>query len=206
MTGILNRLSCSVICILYTHIPKCDREPRVEDPRSKAVFLRLFRGRTPKIIVQIPINWCLWKRGGIMERLLLQYFQSPDKNSRDISRYIYKMLRYFKIVMYLFHYFCRNPQRYSVDPYLRNTAINDWSHNVVRVFLDIYVFADTCIYIYMYMTFALVLMGVPTPEVCPSILDTSCISGRVCCTQGVCNIRQVKEYQQRRIKRMIVYN
>jgi hypothetical protein len=77
---------------------------------------------------------------------LLQYFQSPDKNSRDISRYIYKILRYFKIVVCLFDYFCRNPQRYSVDPYLRNTAINDWSHNVVRMFLDIYVFADTCIY------------------------------------------------------------
>ena len=42
-------------------------------------------------------------------RRLLQSFQLPPKNSRDISSYIYNILRYFKIVMYLFHYYSRNP-------------------------------------------------------------------------------------------------
>jgi hypothetical protein len=41
---------------------------------------------------------------------LLQYFQPQDKNSRCIWRYIYRFLRYFKIVMYLFHNFSQDPQ------------------------------------------------------------------------------------------------
>ena len=38
-------------------------------------------------------------------RRLLQYFQFPDKNSRDISWHIYNFLLYFKIAMHLFRYF-----------------------------------------------------------------------------------------------------
>ena len=45
----------------------------------------------------------------VSARPLLQYYQFPDKISRDISRYIYNFLRYFKVVMYLFRYFSRNP-------------------------------------------------------------------------------------------------
>ena len=37
----------------------------------------------------------------ISARRLLQYFQLPDKNSRNVSRYIYNCLRYFKTVVYL---------------------------------------------------------------------------------------------------------
>ena len=36
---------------------------------------------------------------------LLQYFQLPNKNSSDISRYNYNCFRYFKIIMYLFLFF-----------------------------------------------------------------------------------------------------
>jgi hypothetical protein len=43
----------------------------------------------------------------VSARRLLQYFRLPNKNSRDDSRYIYNFLRCFKIVMYLFHYYCK---------------------------------------------------------------------------------------------------
>ena len=58
----------------------------------------------------------------VSARRLLQYFQLPDKNYRDISRYIHRIyfLRYFKTVMYLFHCFSQNPERWSVEPSLRN--------------------------------------------------------------------------------------
>ena len=52
----------------------------------------------------------------VSARRLQQYFQLPDKNSRHISKHIYKFLRYFKIITYLFHYFSRNPKRYSAEP------------------------------------------------------------------------------------------
>ena len=57
-------------------------------------------------------------------------FPITGKNSGDISSYIYKSLRYFKTVMYLFQYFSRNPKRCSVEPKssaetcLRNTLLS----------------------------------------------------------------------------------
>jgi hypothetical protein len=39
----------------------------------------------------------------------LQYIQLPDINSIDISRSIRNSLRYFKIAVYLFYCFSRNP-------------------------------------------------------------------------------------------------
>ena len=59
----------------------------------------------------------------VIARRLLQYFQLPDKNSRDISSHAYNILLYFKIVMYLFQCFSRNPKRYSVELSLKHTAI-----------------------------------------------------------------------------------
>ena len=65
----------------------------------------------------------------ISARRLLQYFQLPDKYSRDISEYIRNCLRYLKILIYLLHYFSRNPKWRSVEPYgsvelsLRNTGL-----------------------------------------------------------------------------------
>ena len=45
----------------------------------------------------------------VSARRLLQYFPLPDKNSRDILRYIYNFLRFFKIIMHIHHYFSQNP-------------------------------------------------------------------------------------------------
>jgi hypothetical protein len=50
-------------------------------------------------------------------RRLLQDVQLRDKNSRDILKYIYNFLQYLKIVVCLFDYFSRNPQRCSVEFY-----------------------------------------------------------------------------------------
>jgi hypothetical protein len=55
-----------------------------------------------------------YKEMVVRSRTLLHYFQLTDKNSRDIWRYMYELLRCFTIVMYLFHYFFRNPRRCSV--------------------------------------------------------------------------------------------
>jgi hypothetical protein len=49
------------------------------------------------------------KEAFVSSRRLLQYFRLPNKNSRDISRYIYNFLRYFRIVTYLFHSSSRRP-------------------------------------------------------------------------------------------------
>ena len=73
-----------------------------------------FHGGTRNVIVHVLRHPCLWKQKNYKETVvsalrLLQYFHLPDKNSRDISRYIYNFLWHFKIVMYLFHYFSRNP-------------------------------------------------------------------------------------------------
>jgi hypothetical protein len=88
-----------------------------------------FHWGTPKAIVHFPRNPCPWKRiyiymcihihtyvcvyiyiyvykETVLSALkLLQYFQLPNKNSRDISRYIYNYLWCFKIIMYLFLFF-----------------------------------------------------------------------------------------------------
>jgi hypothetical protein len=51
-------------------------------------------------------------------------------------RYIYNFfLRCFKIVMYLFHYFSRNPKNCSTElqrskqPSFKHTALADWTYN-----------------------------------------------------------------------------
>jgi hypothetical protein len=68
-------------------------------PLCASVSQAFFRKEIPEIIVHIHRNPCLLKRCGrgggkeetvIRVRSLVQYFRlSPDKNSRDISRYIY---------------------------------------------------------------------------------------------------------------------
>lgn len=61
------------------------------------------------------------------KKKLLQYLQLPDKNSANISRYVY-----FKIVTCLFHYFSRNPRRCSVEPSrFRGTQFN--KHSLTRI-------------------------------------------------------------------------
>jgi hypothetical protein len=45
----------------------------------------------------------------VSTRILLQYFQFRDKYSCDISRYIYNLLQYFKIVMHLSHISLETP-------------------------------------------------------------------------------------------------
>jgi hypothetical protein len=97
----------------------------------KSVFLKAFfpRGASSKTIVCVPRNPCLSRGGGggggggdyketvIPARKLLRYFQLSDKNSRHISRYIYIFfLRSFKIFIYLFHSFSRNPKQWFVEP------------------------------------------------------------------------------------------
>jgi hypothetical protein len=70
------------------------------------VFLSLFfPGGTPKVIFHILKNPCLEnEEGGDYERRSLahgdysRYFQLPEKNSCDISRYIYNILLHFKII------------------------------------------------------------------------------------------------------------
>jgi hypothetical protein len=61
-----------------------------------------FGGGTPKIIVRISRNPCLWwniyiyKEMVLCIRSLLQYFQLPDNNSRNITRYIYNFVSVFQ--------------------------------------------------------------------------------------------------------------
>jgi hypothetical protein len=63
-------------------------------------FLNYFPRRATRKIVCIPSNHCLWKRKYkhthketvVSPRKLLQYFQLSDKNSRDISKYVYNFL------------------------------------------------------------------------------------------------------------------
>jgi hypothetical protein len=64
----------------------------------------------------------------VSARKLLQYFQLPDKNSRDILTYVYNFCRHFKIVVCLFHYFSRKPKCCSVEPSLRNSALGQRCH------------------------------------------------------------------------------
>jgi hypothetical protein len=105
---------------------------------TKAVFLkRFFPGGTPKIIVHIQRNPFQWKRktknykyAVVGALTLLRYFQLLDKNSRDISRYIYDFLRYFRIVLCLFHSFCRNPKRCSGKPTVQRDGIWTYDCNV----------------------------------------------------------------------------
>jgi hypothetical protein len=91
--------------------------------------LKFLRWKPPKMIVHIPRNPCPWKRKKnykdmvVSARRLLHYFQFPDKNSRDISRNIYKFLPHFNTVMYLFHHFSPNSERCSSERSLRNTGL-----------------------------------------------------------------------------------
>ena len=76
----------------------------------------LFRGGTPNIIIHIPKNPCLQKQKKIIERQLLAHgdyssISNCQKKILAIFRCIFIiLLRYFKTVIYLFHYFSRNPQ------------------------------------------------------------------------------------------------
>jgi hypothetical protein len=82
-------------------------------PSSRPMFLKFFRGVTPKISRGTPAykheKKKSYKKTVVSERGLLQHFQLPHKNSRNISGYIYNFLRYYKIVTHLFHNFSRNP-------------------------------------------------------------------------------------------------
>jgi hypothetical protein len=82
---------------------------------SRAEFLKLLSVEEP---LRVKTQEKIRKETVVSALRLLQYFQLPDKNSRDLSRYIYNFFfppRYFKIVMYLFHYFSRNPKCCSVE-------------------------------------------------------------------------------------------
>jgi hypothetical protein len=48
----------------------------------------------------VYIYICIYKETVVGALRLFQYFQLPDKNSLNISRYVYNFLQYFKIVMY----------------------------------------------------------------------------------------------------------
>jgi hypothetical protein len=84
---------------------------------SRLVFLRLLPMEEPlkqfsvfrEIFVYENKTKKYIKMTFVSARRLLQYFPLPDKNSRDISRYIYNFLRFFKIIMYIQHYFSQNP-------------------------------------------------------------------------------------------------
>jgi hypothetical protein len=57
------------------------------------------------VYIYIYIYIYICKEIAVSAFRLLQYFQLPDKISRDISRHIYNFLWYFRIVIYLWHYF-----------------------------------------------------------------------------------------------------
>ena len=66
--------------------------------------------RTPKMIfLIIPRNPCLWGGGEVKRRRLLDCFQLSHKTFRDISRCVYNLFWYFKIVTYLYDCFSREP-------------------------------------------------------------------------------------------------
>ena len=100
-----------------------------------SVSRTFFGGGTPKIIAHMPRNPWLWiyiYEAVVRARRLLQYFQLPDKNSRDISRYIYNFLERFKTVIYVFiplillepqTVFCGTPS--SAEHSLKKTALSN---------------------------------------------------------------------------------
>jgi hypothetical protein len=71
-----------------------------------SVFLNFFPIVKESLFMKLKKNY---KKTVFRARRLLRYLQLSDKNSRDISRYIYNFFAVFRIVMYLFQYFSRNP-------------------------------------------------------------------------------------------------
>lgn len=49
------------------------------------------------------------KEAVVRARRLIQYGQLPCKNSRAVLKYSFYSLQYFKIFMFLFHYFSLKP-------------------------------------------------------------------------------------------------
>ena len=90
-----------------------------------AVSKTFMRRGTPKIILDILRNPCLWKRK--RQKMLAHGDYSNISNCRTkilvIFRGLFIIFAAFQNthVLYLFHYFSRNHKRCSVDPCLRNS-------------------------------------------------------------------------------------
>ena len=103
-------LPCSISSLLFHFLFNWTWE----EPFRAAFFF--FRWSNPKTIVHIPRNPCLWKRKkkSIDRRLVAQWDYSNIFSCRTKILAIFRDIffnfsRYFKIVVYLFYYFSRNP-------------------------------------------------------------------------------------------------